>query len=166
MRWSVLGVALAMSACAPAMRHFPPQPELTALLEKRVRDRQAIGIAVGVVEADGSTRTAFAGSAGEGARTLGGHSGFEIGSITKTFTGILLAEMVRTGEVRFDDPVSRHLPEGVRVPSRGGQEITLLDLATHYSRLPGMPDNLAPADHSNPLADYTVEQMYAFLARH
>lgn len=166
MRWSVLGVALAVSACAPAMRHFPPQPELTALLEKRVRDRQAIGIAVGVVEADGSTRTAFAGSAGEGARTLGGHSGFEIGSITKTFTGILLAEMVRTGEVRFDDPVSRHLPEGVRVPSRGGQEITLLDLATHHSRLPGMPDNLAPADRSNPLADYTVEQMYAFLARH
>ncbi len=153
-----------LSACTPAERHFPAQPELTALLEARVRERRAGGIAVGVLEADGRTTLAFAGDAGEGARPLGGRSGFEIGSITKTFTGILLAEMVRTGEVRYDDPVARYLPAGVRVPSLNGREITLLDLATHHSGLPAVPDNMDPADPYNPYADYSVAQMYAFLS--
>jgi serine-type D-Ala-D-Ala carboxypeptidase/endopeptidase len=66
----------------------------------------------------------------------------------------------------MDDPVARFMPDGVRVPSRGGREITLLDLATHRSGLPRLPTNLAPADHRNPYADYTVEQLYAFLTSH
>jgi serine-type D-Ala-D-Ala carboxypeptidase/endopeptidase len=170
MRRSVLQLAAGLlSACVTLVRpapaqHFPQERDLTALLQDRVADRRAVGIAVGVLEADGSTRVAFAGDPGRGARPFSGRSGFEIGSITKTFTGILLAEMVRTGEVRYDDPVSRYLPDGVRVPSRNGREITLLDLATHHSGLPGMPDNMEYADHSNPYADYTVAQMYAFLS--
>lgn len=117
------------------------------------------------MRADGSTEIAFAGDAGPGARPLSARSGFEIGSITKVFTAILLAEMVRTGEVRYEDPVSRYLPDGVRVPSRNGRQITLLDLATHRSGLPPMPDNIRPADRTNYLADYSVEQMYEFLSR-
>jgi serine-type D-Ala-D-Ala carboxypeptidase/endopeptidase len=74
--------------------------------------------------------------------------------------------MVRRGEVSLDDPVARHLPDGVRVPARGGREITLLDLATHRSGLPRLPSNMAPAEPLNPYADYSVEQLYAFLASH
>jgi CubicO group peptidase (beta-lactamase class C family) len=164
MRRFALLLAALLSACTPPERHFPEQRELAALLEARVRERRAVGIAVGVLEADGSATMAFAGDAGDGARLLGARSGFEIGSITKTFTGILLAEMVRSGEVRFGDPVSRYLPAGVRVPTVEGREITLLDLATHHSGLPVVPDNMDPADLSNPYADYSVAQMYAFLA--
>jgi len=54
----VLAVGL-LSACTPAERHFPAERELTALLEARVRERRAGGIAVGVLEADGSTTQAF-----------------------------------------------------------------------------------------------------------
>lgn len=158
-------VAGLLPAFAAACR-LPAQQDLQALLEARVRERRAVGIAAGVIEADGSIRVAFAGDAGPGARSLGGLSGFEMGSITKTFTGALLAEMVRTGEVRYEDPVSRYLPASVRVPSRNGREITLLDLATHYSGLPGIPDNIQYRDPSNPYADYTVAQMYAFLSRY
>jgi serine-type D-Ala-D-Ala carboxypeptidase/endopeptidase len=140
--------------------------DLEAILNARVRERRAVGIAAGIIEADGSVRVAFAGEAGPGARPLNGLSGFEIGSITKLFTGVLLAEMVRTGEVRYGDPVSRYLPASVRVPSRNGREITLLDLATHYSGLPGIPDNIEYRDPANPYADYTVAQMYAFLSRY
>jgi CubicO group peptidase (beta-lactamase class C family) len=90
---------------------------------------------------------------------------FEIGSITKAFTGILLADMAARGEVSLTDPVSKHLPAGVTMPSRG-REITLLDLATHRSGLPRLPSNMSPADRSNPYADYTVQQLYAFLSGH
>ncbi len=89
---------------------------------------------------------------------------FEIGSITKVFTGTLLAEAVRRGEVTLDDPISKYLPKTVKTPSREGKEITLLDLATQSSGLPGLPANFAPKDAGNPYADYTVAQMYDFLS--
>jgi serine-type D-Ala-D-Ala carboxypeptidase/endopeptidase len=158
-------IAGLLGACVPPLGHSPSPAELNGLVQARVQQRRAVGLAVGVMRADGSTATAFAGDAGPGARPLGARSGFEIGSITKVFTAILLAEMVRTGEVRYDDSVSRHLPDSVHVPTRNGRQITLLDLATHRSGLPPMPDNIHPADRSNYLADYSVAQMYEFLSR-
>jgi len=90
---------------------------------------------------------------------------FEIGSISKTFTGLILARMLAEGKVRLDEPVRDLLPPGTATkPS--GPEITLLDLATHHSGLPGMPDNIRPADPSNPYADYSREQLYAYVKRH
>ena len=95
---------------------------------------------------------------------------FEIGSISKTFTGLMLARMVVEGKVRLDEPVREFLPAGtVAKPARtadGGKEITLLDLATHHSGLPSIPDNLRPADRSDPYADYGPQQLYAYLATH
>jgi serine-type D-Ala-D-Ala carboxypeptidase/endopeptidase len=89
---------------------------------------------------------------------------FEIGSLTKVFTTTLLAEAVRRGEVKLDDPISKFLPANVKTPTRGGKEITLLDLATHTSGLPRRASNLASKDEANPYADYTVAQMYEFLS--
>jgi CubicO group peptidase (beta-lactamase class C family) len=66
---------------------------------------------------------------------------FEIGSITKTFTTTLLADLAQEGLVAFDDPVQRYLPEGVRLPVRV-REITLEDLASHRSGLPRLPKGL------------------------
>ncbi|HTT60704.1 MAG TPA: serine hydrolase domain-containing protein [Bryobacteraceae bacterium] len=90
---------------------------------------------------------------------------FEIGSITKTFTGLVLAQMVVEGKVRLDEPVRELLPAGT-VAKPQGTEITLLDLITHHSGLPRMPDNFAPADADNPYADYHVANLYAYVAAH
>ena len=62
---------------------------------------------------------------------------FEIGSVTKVFTGVLLADMTLRGEVAMDDPLSRHLP--VPSPAWRHREPTLLELATHRSGLPNTP---------------------------
>ncbi len=101
----------------------------------------------------------------ENAKPVDENSVYEIGSITKVFTGILLAEAVKRGEVKLDDPISKHLPKTVKTPTFEGKEITLLDLTTHSSGLPSLPDNFAPKDPLNPYADFTVEQMYAALGR-
>ena len=90
---------------------------------------------------------------------------FEIGSITKTFTGLLLAKMVAEGEVKFDDPVRQFLPDGT-VAKPEGSEITLLDLAIQHSGLPRMPDNFHPTDPQNPYADYLPPDLYKFIASH
>jgi len=158
---------VAFSNAAQSQSHFPDDAVIQALIESRINEERAVGLVVGVMEADGSTRVFAAGDAGPDAKPLGAESVFEIGSITKVFTGIILADMVAKGEVALDDPVARYLPEAaVTMPTRAGREITLLDLATHRSALPRMPDNFTPADSSNPFADYTVEQMYEFLSKH
>ena len=164
--------ALVITGCTkeggkPQKNHFPSDAVIQNLLESRVDENQTAGIVVGVIEPDGSTRIFAAGDAGPEARALDEYSVFEIGSITKVFTAILLADMVAKGEVAYDDPVANFLPEGeVSMPARAGREITLMDLATHRSALPRLPDNLKPADVSNPYADYTVEMMYEFLSSH
>jgi CubicO group peptidase (beta-lactamase class C family) len=91
---------------------------------------------------------------------------FEIGSITKTFTGLLLAQMVEQKKARLDEPVRALLPVGtVAAPASGG-EITLLDLSVQRSGLPRMPDNFKPANPENPNVDYDEKALYAYLAEH
>lgn len=90
---------------------------------------------------------------------------FEIGSITKTFTGLVLAQLVVQGRIRLDEPVRELLPSGT-VEKPHGPEITLLDLITHHSGLPRMPDNFAPADPDNPYADYHAANLYQFIRVH
>src|SRR5262249_36772423 len=92
------------------------------------------------------------------------HSLFEIGSITKGFTGLLLADMVRKGEVSLDDPASKYARPGAKLPLRGGKEITLRDLVTHTSGLPRLPPKFAPANPRNPYADFTEDKLYEALA--
>ena len=147
-------------------QHFPAKADLELMLRYLVDDKATPAIVVGILEADGSTRVVSHGNAGTGARPLGPRSVFEIGSINKTFTGTLLADMVNKGEVALADPISKYLPAGVTAPTRNGRSITLLDLATHRSGLPRLPDNHAPADRANPYADYTIEKLYAFLSKH
>ena len=87
---------------------------------------------------------------------------FQIGSATKPFTGVLLADMVERGAVELNQPVRELLP-AAGVPRPVGNEITLLDLVTHHSSLPGMPASFRPANPANPVADFDVSRLYAFL---
>ena len=154
--------AAAIAALADGTRN----PEIAAAIKQRVDDKKAVGMVVATIEPDGSTSMAAYGNPGPDAMPLDADSVFEIGSITKVFTAVLLADMAERGEVKLDDPVARFLPDTVRVPERNGRKITLLDLTTQSSGLPRMPDNLHPKDMTNPYADYTPEQMFEFLGRY
>jgi len=95
---------------------------------------------------------------------MDGNTIFEVGSVTKVFTSLLLADMAQRGQVALTDPVAKYLPAGVKMPERNGRQISLEDLATHTSGLPRLPSNLSPKDAANPYADYSVEQLYQFLS--
>jgi CubicO group peptidase (beta-lactamase class C family) len=143
----------------------PDDEAIRAILKQRIDvDKRGVGIVVGIVN-DKGMRIVSYGSAGN-SRPLDGDTVFEIGSVTKTFTTLLLADMAVRGEVKLDDPVAKYLPAGVKMPAFGDKQVTLLDLATQRSGLPRMPDNFKPANPQNPFADYTVAQLYAFLSGH
>ncbi len=156
--------APASPALAAEPAGFPADTEIRAMLAEIVPDPQVHGMVVGLLEPNGSRRVIAYGSAGPGGPPLDSESVLEIGSITKAFTGVLLADMARRGEVELTEPLARLLPPPVRVPSRNGKQITLLDLATHTSGLPPMPGNFPQGDAARAYAGYTMEQMYEFLS--
>ncbi|MDA1315639.1 MAG: serine hydrolase [Acidobacteria bacterium] len=162
--WALLGanVAWAQTATDSAV---PTDAEIRAVLADRIDvQKRSVGIVVSVIEPAGRRIVAYGNLAKGDERPLDGDTVFEIGSITKVFTSLILADMVQRGEAALDDPVAKYLPEHVKVPERGGRSITLEDLSRHISALPRLPSNLTPADPRNPYADYSVEQMYEFLS--
>lgn len=148
---------------APAGDRLSDAAIRQVLVQRVDVDKQAVGIVVGVIDRKGRRVIAYGDRDLKDRRPVDGATLFEIGSVTKAFTGLLLADMVRRGEVKLDDPVVRRLPPGAVAPERNGKAITLIDLATHTSGLPRLPGNMAMADPLNPYADYTEAQLDAFL---
>lgn len=162
----ILGT-IASTVVSPAVRaDFAPDDEIRNILRDRIdRTRQSIGIVTCSFDAGRQKIVAHGRSGAPNDRPLDGDTVFEIGSITKVFTALLLAEMAKRGEVALDDPVAKYLPADVKVPTRNGRQITFLDLATYSSGLPRNPDGLSNA-RDNPYAAYTVEQLNSFLSHH
>jgi CubicO group peptidase (beta-lactamase class C family) len=168
---AVLGlVCLAMLNAGDAQT-LPPrtatEAEIRGMLVQRI-DIQHNGnaIVVGVISKHGRRIISYGRFDRDDPRIPNGETVFEIGSISKVFTSLLLCDMVLHGEVALSDPVSKYLPASVSVPTRNGKPITLLELAVHHSGLPRMPSNFNPKDPLNPYADYTVQQMYDFLSHY
>jgi CubicO group peptidase (beta-lactamase class C family) len=168
-----LFVLLALSACGinpaspsptpsptatPKPSRLPDQDLVKALLVRVVDEERLVpGIVVGMIADDPQERwvVGYGRLSATDERAPDSDTVFEIGSVTKVFTGTLLAQAVVNGEVQLDDPISMYLPEGVTAPEYEGRSITLLDLATHTSGL--------PRDAINPYSS-TIDQMYAYLS--
>ncbi len=121
------------------------------------------GIVVGIIEGDKTYYYSLGVKSLTEKQPVNEHSVFEIGSITKTFTAIILADRVVQGKVKLEDPLQKYLPEGITAPTRNGASIQLVHLSNHTSSLPRMPDNFNPANPANPFADYSEKQLYEFL---
>jgi len=158
---ALVGVAIAVPRAQTSA--LPSDAEIQRILAERVDvQKQSVGIVAGVIDASGRRVMAYGRRARNDARPLDGDTVFEIGSITKVFTSLLLAEAVQRHEMALTDPVAKFLPAKVKIPERG-RAITLQDLSMHTSSLPRIPANMKPKDPANPYADYSVEDLYTFL---
>jgi serine-type D-Ala-D-Ala carboxypeptidase/endopeptidase len=153
---------------SPPAIGFPTDTEIRKILADRVDalagQDDGIGIVVGMIGPKGRRVISYGHFSQGDPRQVNSYSIFEIGSVSKVFTALLLADMVQKGEVALADPVAKYLPSGVKIPGRNGRSITLLDLATHTSGLPFMPDELPI--YSDPAANHSDPRLYGFLARY
>lgn len=171
---SLLGVVLLLGGLLSFSAGRADETDRPVALEETVKqfyqpliDHQwAQGIVVGVVNEEGTHVYGFGRKGADQPEPPDGETLFEIGSVTKVFTGILLADMVKRGLVSLDDPVNQLLPEEIEPLKSGPREMRLVDLATHSSGLPRLPTNFAPADAADPYADYTVDKLHEFLKQH
>ena len=161
---SLLCVAQAFAQAPLQVQTVSDADIKTALADRIDTGKKSVGIVVGTIGPAGTRVVGYGKLSASDPRTPDGDTVYEIGSVTKVFTSLLLADMVNKGEVKLDDPVAKFLPATVKVPERNGKKITLVDLATQSSGLPRMPSNFKPKDPQNPYADYTPQQMYDFLS--
>jgi len=157
---ALVTVAVHGSAVSQATLQERVDPQVKPYIDSDIVD----GLAVGIVY-EGRTHVFGYGTVGGGAAP-DGNTVYEIGSVTKVFTGILLADAVVRGRVGLDQPVQGLLPDGVTMPERDDVPVQLVHLSTHVSGLPRMPSNFNPADANNPYADYTSALLYEFLSNH
>jgi CubicO group peptidase (beta-lactamase class C family) len=142
------------------------QDKVDPLAQRLVDDGNAVGLVVGVCRNGEMQILAYGETAKGSAKKPTGRTVYEIGSATKAITGVLLADMVRRGEVKLDAPLESLLPSDVQLDVYEDKPITLECVATHTSGLPRLPDNFAPADSMNPYADYSADRMYECLRQH
>jgi D-alanyl-D-alanine-carboxypeptidase/D-alanyl-D-alanine-endopeptidase len=144
-----------------------PAPLLEESVRKLAAARVAAGaypgLVIGVARGNRREIMTYGSIADDRKSEPNGDTVYEIGSVTKTFTALLLADAVQRGDVTLEQPVQGLLP-GYAIPKSGERAITLLDLATQSSGLPRLPENLLPKDPANPYAGYTAQDMKRFLA--
>ena len=165
---ALLAAALGCASSTPE----PPRPSaaptapdhtqaVDALASQLVEGDWTVGLSIAIVTPDREEHHHYGRRSTTSAARPDDETLYEIGSVTKTFTGLLLAREVVAGRVALNTPVQRCLPEGVTL--QGEAPITLLHLATHTSGLPRMPTNFAPAEPADPFADYGPERLHAYL---
>src|SRR5258706_2197756 len=158
LRFLCLLLLFAVDAAAQA------EPDsLARIVAERLEQSEAPAcIAVGLVAE--TTQTSFGCSAGAGRIVPDAKSIFEIGSITRGFTGLVLADWGRKGELSMEDTAAKYSPADAKLPDRGGVAITLRDIVTQPSGLPRMPPIFKPANPRNPYADFDASALYNALA--
>lgn len=161
--WCALAQDAAQSPTPPAQERSPLAVELSPLVEPWIHAGFFPGVVVGVARGaetwiQGYGETAVGSGVAPDAHTL-----YEIGSLTKLYTGLLLADAHLRGVARIQDTLAEHLPAGTTVPIVDGAPIRLVHLSTHTSGLARLPSNLRPGG-ADPYAAYDTRALYAGLA--
>src|SRR4029077_6063069 len=141
-----MSIFVTFSTSFAGPQSVPPDDEIRTILAERVGESEkAVGIVVGIIDPQGRRIISYGHRNGGDARPVDGDTVFEIASVTKVFTALLLADMVEKNEVALSDPASKYLTAtAITLPERNGLFIPLGDFATHISGLPFMPADAPP----------------------
>ncbi|RYD58994.1 MAG: hypothetical protein EOP56_01830 [Sphingobacteriales bacterium] len=126
--------------------------------------KNTVGLQIGVWKDEKTYTYGYGETAKGNGKIPDANTLFEIGSITKTFTGTLLAYYVNEGKIQLSDPIIRYLPDSVAA-NKGLKGITIQMLSNHTSGLPSVPLNMDMSEQAelNPYKGYDRAKMYSFL---
>lgn len=136
--------------------------EVDSAVQPYISLQATVGLSIGILK-DGKIIFYGYGETARGNKQIPDeHTIFEIGSLSKTFTSILLADAVNAGKVKLDDPVNKYLPDSIPFLQYEGIPVTLKTLANHSSGIPRMPSNFHSSDFMNPYTDYDQHDIFSF----
>jgi CubicO group peptidase (beta-lactamase class C family) len=108
-------------------------PPVKSFILNQIVNKSKAAVVVGFIDPNGTKVYSFGNISKVSNKPVNESTLFDIGSITKTFTTLLLADMVKQGIVNLTDPIEKYLPANVKVPQYNGIKITLENLASHTS---------------------------------
>ncbi|MEM8683157.1 MAG: serine hydrolase [Pseudomonadota bacterium] len=169
------GLVLLLAGCQPAGDSSAPlsdaQPgssaadsELQDWIDKAVNDGDSLAISAMLLDGDSVSYYSGGAISPDGAAP-NENTQYQIGSITKVFTNMLLAEMVADGKLGYDTALGDLMGDDFTFANADLGKVTMEQLATHTSGLARMPSNFAPTDPQDPYKDYTAEQLNAEIAQ-
>lgn len=163
MRFILIAVLFAVvAAFVSAQQKFVHDSKITSLVEPYLRHSKVNAVSVGLISGNTQWQKHYGLLDGAGSSAADDKTIFEIGSISKVFTSLLLADAVVSGRLKLNDPISTVMTELATENPEVGR-ITFRQLSHHVSGLPATPSNLKPADPTNPFAGYDREQLNQYL---
>ncbi|MFT7633819.1 MAG: D-alanyl-D-alanine-carboxypeptidase/D-alanyl-D-alanine-endopeptidase [Mariniblastus sp.] len=144
-----------------AQEGFQHEAKINALVKPYLKANKFNSASVGVVIGDQVWIGNFGQLSDGQSKPPTGDTIYEIGSISKVFTAILLADAVAKGDVKLTTSIGELMP--AIKDSELGNSITLKHLSTHTSGLPRMPSNLRPKDPNNPFDGYDRAKLTEFM---
>ncbi|QDV44151.1 Beta-lactamase precursor [Stieleria neptunia] len=151
-----------LAAAPPDLDDPATQQRIRSLVQPYLDSEQVVGLSLGLIAGDSSATFHFGKTSADGDQPTD-QTVYEIGSVSKVFTGILLADAVVQNKVKLDQDAADLMPGGARMPDSNGKKISLLDLSIHRSGLPRLPSNMKNVGGENPYADYTSQLALEFL---
>jgi CubicO group peptidase (beta-lactamase class C family) len=155
------------AACLTTMAPAAPPIGIQGQLDAFIKGGPG-GAAVAWVDADGVAFFQSGTYSATDPRAITPDTQFELGSVTKVFTALLLAESERLGKVSRLDPAAKYLLPPDDPAQKALAKITLLSLTTHTSGLPRLPGNIGanPDGRPDPYAAYDRGKLVEALRLH
>lgn len=160
-----LALALLAAVALALPVHALTVEELQAKLDARFKGDRTGACVVAALIDKGQVLRAKACAQPRGDTEPGFDSVFEIGSVTKTMTAFLVADLIGQGKWSLDDPIAKHLPSGTTLPRQGERQILVRDVLTHTSGLRALPPGFNPRNASDPYADLSETALLAALGK-
>ena len=141
-----------------------PSKEIKAMIKTAVDSKRSKSIIIGIIDSNGRKIFSEGIISDNDPRLPDSNTIYEIGSITKVFTSLILADMSLKQQLSLQDPISKFLPKSVKTPNTKGKEISLLDLSIHTSTFPRFPYNVDPKNLDDPYGDYTTKCLFEYVS--
>lgn len=143
------------------------QKYIDSLAEVYLKNPANSSLSIGIVKGT-QTTTYFYGVTKKGNDHLpDGYSLYDIASLSKTFTALLLAHAVNQGKIRLNDDIRKYLPGNYPGLQFKGVPVTVANLSNHTSGLPAFPadqQKTATYDPLNPFLNYSKDSVYQYLS--
>ena len=172
----ILTVILLMSftsSVSMAQEKSEPAADLRAEFESKIDElvqpyldqKLAVGFTIGIIKSGETAVFGYGQYSQSDKRVPDGSTIFEIGSVSKVFTGMLLADAVVQKQVTLDQRAQEILGDRVTINVVDNQPILLRHLSLHLSGLPRMPFGFTPTDSEDPYKDYSPELLFQSLRK-
>lgn len=141
------------------------------IIKPYMSEKNNVGVAIGIIEGRKSNeqKFCFGKTAKDKDKKINNETIFEIGSISKVFTTTILADMYLNKELDLEDSVSKYLPKmDDKSLEYNGRKVNFIDLATHTSGLPRLPEDLGKTvtNQLDPYAKYTKENLFNYVSEY